>query len=136
MGQARESAQTFQIGQVAIDRLVHLDSLHDFVPGIGRPGSFGILFERGAELGFIGSLLIHDGFIPQSGFVAGDGFLRVLQAENVLLRDTGVLFGFFAEILQHFDTARVVLQGGWILHVAQELQLSHGEKPPGIAGMP
>ena len=33
------------------------------------------------------------------------------------------------------DPARVVLQSRGILHVPQELQLSHGQQPAGVAGM-
>ena len=115
--------------------MLGLDRLCDFVPRVSRASVLWIGLERGAQLRFGGSFSVHDGFVEQSGLIAGDRLLRILQPENVLLRDPCILFRLLAEILQQRDSPCVKLQSIRILHVPQEIELRHSQHAPRVAGM-
>jgi hypothetical protein len=115
--------------------LLELDGLCDFVPGIGCAGVLGIGLESRAQMGFVGGLDIHDGLVEQAGLVTGDGFLRILQTENIFLGDAGAFFRLLAEILQQSKASLEQRQVDGILHIAHELKLGHGEQAAGIAGI-
>ncbi len=87
------------------------------------------------QLGLVGGLLVHNRLIEQSRLVSSDRFLRVLQPEDIFLGNSGIFFRLFTELLQQGNAPRVEFEGRWILHIAQKVELRHGEQAPRIARM-